>query len=210
MTLTLTPAKNKKNYYKLYADDEFLGCLHQKLIPAEYFLQNYSLLDPDVASFVAFVRSLILETASINLLDYLAKMERTIYDCQIYLKRKDFPEKAINTVIKDAIDKKWLSDERYTELYATEAILCGRSILDVKYKLQQKKIKPHIINTIVDKIFNPAVQTEIISELIDKLIEKYADVSPHKRYEKIATALYRKGFQYHEYEEILKQKMDSG
>ena len=207
MNLTLTPAKSKKNYYKIYVGDEFLGCLPQKLIPAEYFLQNSSLLDPSLEAFILSVQSLVLKSASDTLLNYLAKMERTIYDCQIYLKRKDFPEKVINQVIKDALDKKWLSDERYAELYTEEAILMGRSTLDVKYKLKQKKIRTQIIDKIVDKIFNPAVQREVISELIDRLIEKHSDTPPHKRYEKIATALYRKGFQYQDYEEILKAKM---
>jgi len=110
MTLTLTASRNKKNYYKIYIDDEFLGCLPQKLIPAEYFLQTTIPLSKgdrgEDAHFITFTKEHTLNYAQSTLLNYLAKAERTVYDCKIILRKHEIPDKVIETVIKDAISKK--------------------------------------------------------------------------------------------------------
>jgi len=82
-----------------------------------------------------------------------------------------------------------------------------RSPLDIKHKLLQKKIDIEIINNIIQETFCIDKKKEIIETLIDKLLVKYTDLKPTQRFEKIATALYRKGFEYGDYEEILNRKV---
>ena len=212
MTLTLKPSRNKKNQYKIYLDDEFLGCMPQKLIPAEYFLychceefttkQSSSTDD----SFVSYIREHVLQHAQKALLDYLAKAERTTHDCKIYLKRQDIPDNVISVVINEAKSKKWLSDERYAELYTEDAIMMQRSPLDIKHKLLQKRIAPNIIDKALQNHFDKDKKDEIIEGLIDKLLPRYVALKPEKRFEKIATALYNKGFEYGDYEALLHKK----
>jgi SOS response regulatory protein OraA/RecX len=197
-------SSRKKNLYKIYHNDEFLGCVPQKLIPAEYFLQT-DIPVPD--DFIQGIKDWVYKNACEKLLDYLAKMERTVYDCKIYLKKLGIPDSVIAPVVKEAEDKKWVSDKRYAELYTEDAISMGRSPLDIKHKLKQKRISPAIINKAVDKLFNQETQDELIEGLIDKMLANTASLSPRKQFEKIATALYRKGFQYQDYEGILSKKI---
>ena len=212
MKLTLTPAKNKKKYYKVYADDEYLGQIPQMLIPDEYFLQS-ELTEKEIKSFYVWKKVIgewVSKKAIELLLDYLAKMEHTVYDCMMFLKKCSIPQPIIEATVSEAIKHKWVSDERYAELYTQDSILAGRSSREIKHKLQQKRVKPEIINKVIANLIKPETQREIITELIDKLIERYADQPPQKRFEKIATALYRKGFNYTDYEDILKAKNGKG
>ena len=229
MTLTLKPSRNKKNQYKIYLDDEFLGCLPQKLIPAEYFLTpsplgegrgevvvaRHALLSDaietkqsssDNDTFISFIREHVLKQAQKAILDYLAKAERTSHDCKIYLKRQDIPDNVISFVIDEAKSKQWLSDERYAELYTEDAIMMQRSPLNTKHKLLQKRIPANIIDKAIKKHYDKEKKDEIIEELIDKLLAKHAGLKPDKQFEKIATALYNKGFEYGDYEALLHKK----
>jgi SOS response regulatory protein OraA/RecX len=217
-------------------DDEFLGCLPQKLIPAEYFLQQRSSGDAPVIarsllasltkqstlhtseedggeelhtphSTLHTLRDYVYKNAQAHLLDYLAKMEHCTFDCRNFLKKLEVPDKVINAVLKEAEDKKWLSDSRYAELYTEDAILCGRSPLDIKHKLRQKRIDPAIIDKTIEKLFNQETQNDLLNDLIEKMLSKYSELPPQKQFEKIATALYRKGFQYQDYEAILQRRL---
>ena len=213
MTLKLIPSRNKKNYYKIYLEDEFLGSLPQKLIPAEYFLQASSTIaddawQPSVSNdFIKFVKEWVHNNALSLLLDYLAKMERTTNDCKIYLRRWDVPEEVISSAIEQAKQKKWVSNERYAELYVEEAALAGRSPLDAKHKLLRKKVSSDVIDKVINNAYDRETKETIIKELIEKLMSRYAELHPSKQFEKIATALYRKGFEYGDYEELLRGRI---
>jgi len=204
MTLKLIPSRNKKNYYKVYIEDEFLGSLPQKLIPPDYFLQTETEASSE---FINFTREWVYNNAQSTLLDYLAKMERTVNDCKNYLKKWDVPESIIASAVEQAKQKKWVSDERYAELYIEEAVLTERSPLDAKHKLLQKKVPSEIIDKAINKAFDKETKESIVENLIEKLLSRYADLKPNVQFEKIATALYRKGFEYSDYERLLYSKI---
>jgi len=204
MILKLTPSRNKKNFYRIYIEDEFLGAIPQKLIPPDYFLQTETEISDE---FICYVKDWVRDNASAILLGYLSKMERTVNDCKVYLRKWDVPESVIALAIEEAKSKKWVSDERYADLYTEDAILFERSPLDTKHKLLQKKIAPEIVNRIISKSFNNETKEEIIGNLIEKMLPRYAGLNPDKQFEKIATALYRKGFEYNDYEELLHSKI---
>ena len=203
--MKLIPSKNKKKFFKIFIGEEFIGSIPEKLLPPEYFILSD---DECPEEFVKMVREWVYENGKNNLLDYLSKMERTVFDSKNYLRKWDVPENIINVIVQEAQDKKWLSDERFARFYAEEAIICGRSPLDVKFKLTQKKINQDIINRVVDELFTSETKIELIENYIEKLIKRYTDLEKNKIFEKIATTLYRKGFQYSDYEIILQKKIN--
>jgi len=224
MKLTLIPSKTKKNFFKIFRDDEFLGAVPKKLIPADFFLSSFQEHDithnnpspnnmergeikdnnPEITQFCNTIKEWVIKKANELLLNYLAKMEHTVFDCRNYMKKCGIPKATIDMVINDAIARKWLSDERYADLYAEESVFLKRSPLDVKFKLRQKKIDPIIVNRIINKHFDNDTKREIIIEHINKMMDIHTNLTPQKRFEKIATTLYRKGFQYSDYDDILR------
>jgi len=148
-----------------------------------------------------------IENARYKILHYLSKSERTEYDCEILLKRKKIPDEIIKTVIEEAKNKNWLSDERFARLYTEDAIICGRSPLDIKHKLKLKRITTQIIEKVLNELYSNDATKRILEDIIDTLIHRNSDTPKHKLYEKIATTLYRKGFMFSDYDDILRNKI---
>ena len=153
------------------------------------------------------LEDLIYKNAISKLVEYLAKSERTEADCVAYLKRQKIPEDVIKKAVSEAKHRNWLSDERYTDLYTENAIICGRSPLEVRHKLIQKRINTETIDKAINRFFTPETTEKLIENQIELLLKRNSDLPPSKQFEKIATALYRKGFQYSDYEDILRKKL---
>ena len=207
MTMKITHSTNKKGYYKIYIDDELIGSLPKKFIPAEYFVETEETQSLQFAEFIEFTKNWTYKNATEKLLQLLAKMEKSVYECEMFLKKWDVPKNIIKKVIEEAKQRKWVCDKRYATLYAEEAKLCQKSPIETKYKLLQKKIPIDIIEQTIANIFAEENIHEIIKNHINKLLSRYADIPQNKKFEKIATALYRKGFEYSDYEEILKKSL---
>jgi len=152
----------------------------------------------------------MIEKARNKLLNYLAKAERTVYDCKILLKKHKYPDDIIEQVISEAIEQNWLSDKRYAKLYAENASLSMMSPLSVKHKLFSKKIDSALVTEAVNTAFDPESVKDILETMIDKLLKINQGLTGQKLYQKIATTLYRKGFEYEMYEEMLKRKVAGG
>ena len=204
--MRLIPARNKKGHFNIYKEDEFLGRVPQKLVPAESFLCLDNFCSDE---FESVVKKWVFNNAQNRLLNYLAKAERTIFDCKNYLRRWGIPEAVMMTAINEAKNKKWVCDERYAEMYVQDCLLTGKSPTEAKYALLQKEIFPEIVNDVIDKVFSKETKNDLLDNLIEKLLPRYAELKPEKQFEKIATTLYRKGFEYGEYESRLREKIKS-
>jgi SOS response regulatory protein OraA/RecX len=226
--IKILPLKNKQGFVKVYyvmtelnssshfSDDEFLG------VVSEHFFSTYGHINSDTSALelydthsidlsdlIEIIQTEVLEKTKSRLLDYVAKSERTIYDCQIFLQKWSTPTDIINSIIEYAITNKWLSDERYAMFYAEDALVSSMSPLNVKYKLIQKKIASDIIERVLNSVFNAENVNDMIEKQLEILLLRYADKPKRDKYEKIATALYRKGFAYSDYEEMLKRALEN-
>jgi len=205
----LISTSHKHSFYRVYSDDQFLGGVSVRFLLSlglhippnerEIILDDFT----DSRLLVA-ITDRVSQTAREKLLDYLSKAEHTVYDCKKLLKRHHIPDSIVSEVISEAIEQNWLSDERYTRLYAQNATLNLMSPLDVKYKLMQKKIDKSLVKDVVNETFDTENIKDILQTLIDKMIENNRDLPPKKLYTKIATYLHRKGFEYSQYEDLLR------
>jgi SOS response regulatory protein OraA/RecX len=134
-------------------------------------------------------------------------MERTEYDCFLLLLKYDVPREVINKVIEYAKENKWLSNERYALMFAESSVYNGYSPLDVAHRLREKKISGNIIKNAIDTVYNKEIINNILNDLIDKLIRISNEKTDKKKFEKIMNTLYRKGFNFNDYENILKEKL---
>ena len=203
----IKPSIRKKKYYKIYKDDEFLGSIPERFVPAEYFINPEKEISED---FLIFVQEWVYKNAQDKLLDYLSKIEKPVYDCRLFLKRHEMPDDVISVVIKEAEERNWVSDKRYAEMYISDSIYCGRSSLEIKHNLLLKKIDVVLIDNLLKEGYNEDTQNEVLENLISSLLKRYENIEKGKLFEKIATTLYRKGFKYNEYEDILRKRIVSG
>lgn len=195
----------------MYCDEELLGSIPEsELKKIDIFITESGDEYPDLDdSQLAHIRDFVYKYAQKKLLMYLAKMERSTFDCRQYLKRLDVPYSVATEIIEMATEKKWLCDHRCAEIYATEGLFCRYSPQAVKAKLIEKKIPSHIINEALESKYDRETMQDIIESTIDRLLGLYSDTPMRKKFEKIATALYRKGFAYDDYESILRLKIES-
>ena len=203
--MTLTLSKTRKGIYDVHVDEELIGCLPDKLIPAEYFISTPT--DKKAADFIKAVKEWTFKNGQTRLVDYLAKIERTVFDSKNHLRRWSVPDDMITKIINDAIQKKWLSDERYTRNYIEEMILTGRSPQYAKFKLHKKKIAHETIAKVIAEEYDQKITQDLVIDIIDKLITKYEGMPERQQFERIASALYRRGFDYVDYEDVLKMRI---
>jgi SOS response regulatory protein OraA/RecX len=204
MKIFLKNHSNKKLLIEIWSEASCLGVIPKRLLPFSLLQNDSADLNPDE------LNNLINESllfAQDKLLDYLAMSEKTTFDCQNFLKRYHIPDHQINQLIKAASDKKYLSDERYAELFIQDAILFGKSKDEIKFKLKNKRISPHIIQNKLAELYNSEELNNILNDLIDKLINQYSDLPKAKIFDKCATALFRKGFKYSDFSSLLSKKI---
>ena len=203
--LVIKSSKKKKNYYQIFYNDTFLGTVPKSFLPPEFFVDHKIECTEE---YINSIKEWVYKNGLAKLLEYLSKMEKSVSECYQFLKRHDIPDSTITALLKDAQSRNWVSDARYSSLFVQEAILNGKSFLDIKHKLVQKKIDIKIIEKALNEQYTSQTKSDILRKQIDTLIQRYSNVDPDKLYEKVATALYRKGFQYSEYEDILHNVID--
>jgi regulatory protein len=212
---------NKSFLFKVYVDDEFIGGISKNILiksgiflvdKLEFFEQDSKIYEIEIEDKIDdetlnLLKEWVIVHAETKLIEYLSKMERTEYDCDVMLRKNEVPRNVITDLIKKAKDNKWLSNKRFAELFAEDSVMNEYRPMDVKTRLLKKRIDDKIIEETIDKIYNKDTLNDILKGTIEKLLKNNATLPPQKIFEKVATALYRKGFEYAEYESILKKKI---
>jgi regulatory protein len=78
-------------------------------------------------------------------LNLLARREHTELELQRKLITKDFSEAIVAQVIESLIDKNFLSDLRFTELYVEQRARIGYGPLRIQQELQQRGVKAEVM-----------------------------------------------------------------
>lgn len=204
MKIYLKIPSNKKTLREIWTEAECLGVIPAKLLPFSMKMsESYEMNEAELHSLLDEARLF----AKDKLLNYLAMAEKTTYDCVEFLKRYHIPEKQIEEVISFAQKHKYLSDERYTELYIQECMLYCKSQEEIKYKLKLKRISSEIIYKKLKELYGDEEEENILNDLIDRLLMQYSGAEPKQLYDKCATSLYRKGFKYNEFCGLLSKKL---
>jgi len=139
-----------------------------------------------------------------KLLDYLAYRERSYNECRQYLSQKIFlKENLIPVLLDKAIEKKFINDARFADMYADELIRKAKSRTEIKNKLYAKGISESVISQIIKDKFNDKTNIEILEKNLEKALRKFSGLNKKERDEKILNYLTRKGFTYWEVKEKL-------
>ncbi len=142
-----------------------------------------------------------------RLLDYLALRERSRKESLDYLRKLPLHPVLCSELVERAISKKFISDKRFAELYATSLLRKQKSREEIRHKLKEKGIDEILIEKTIEEFATPEQEQESIDQRIEKALIRYRDLKPHQKYEKILTSLCRNGFSYEDVKEKVKQKV---
>lgn len=211
MKIYLKIPNNKKYLREIGTDDLSIGVLPLSNLPFSFRgTEDEPVFEKEISEgYFEELKHACLSFAKNKLLDYLAKSEKTKYDCTVLLKRYQIPDNLIKDLINWAEEQKYLSDERYAEMYIQEAMLNCKSKAETAYKLKQKRIDSSIINKKIAELYSIEARDELLDSLIDQLL-RHENMSDKKAvFEKCATKLYRKGFHYDDFRTLLYKKINN-
>jgi regulatory protein len=137
-------------------------------------------------------------------LNFLTYRERSVEECSIFLKILPLHSILSEKLLQKAIDRNFVNDDRFADLYVQDLIAKNRSQRQIRTKLIEK----HINNTLIEKYLSEHFSSEQKKTILDvnfmKAVNRFYRVPEKKRKEKILNYLTRKGFTYSE----VKQKLD--
>ncbi len=193
--------ETEESFYHIPENARLLGALPAKELLAynserEFFLEEErgKKLQEEIAHY-----------AWGRLLKYLGYRERSIAECQKYLKALPLGEDLAKILIKKALDMKYLDEKRFAELLTQSFISRRKSKRELKSGLIAKRIDPDLIDKVMKKNYTEEEQKEILQYQIDKGIRKYPDKNSYKDLQKCIAYLIRKGFSYGDFRDQLLQ-----
>lgn len=191
-----------KNIFLVYINNEIWGTLPGRV------LRFFSIL-PDQENILDDEKKneLTAEIEKYNwdkLLHFLAYRERSVWECKNFLKQQFLPSSIVKNLMTKAIEKNYVNDERFTEIYVQDLIIKKRNKKQIRVKLMEKHIPENIINSAISKHFDEQTEAEILSANFQKARQRYDSLPAEKRKEKILNYLTAKGFSYSE----IKQTME--
>ncbi|MFA7543130.1 MAG: RecX family transcriptional regulator [Candidatus Cloacimonadaceae bacterium] len=172
-------------------NDELWGVLELRTLRSLYPLSQEVELDEAGQREIV---SLLEKRVWWLLCEYLAQAEHSEYQCREYLKRKEFHPSLIQKAITLALEKKLIDDRRFSEILIQSLIDRGKSKRYIIEKLYAHKIPANLYETLLEMIVQPEQVKDNINAQMQKLLDRYRELPPAKRKEKVFASLYRKGF----------------
>lgn len=200
----------KKNAYNQY---QITFSTDQTYRISEDLLVTQQLYVGKEVSFSTFQELLIQiqdDTAYQASLVYLSYAPRSIEDVRLYLRQKALvdDEVSLNRILQKLIDKQWLDDQNYAEIYVKHMVQTKKNgPIWIKQKLLQKKIKEDWIQQALDQHFPVSQQEAYILFWLTKFEEKFKALPLKHKKQKIIYTLQQKGYYYEHIESLLNQQL---
>ena len=171
--------------YKVYVEDEFWGVVLDETIVLKH-------LDTKTDYDEKTLREIIFEgqdrVCFNTALYYISSYHKTEKELRDYLKKKGFPQFAIDYAIEKLLEYKYINDDEYVKSYiAYRGGQKGKKAL--MFELRQKGVDEKIIQQNLEEMDD---QTDIIETLAQKFVK--AKLNDPKLKEKLIRHLSSKGF----------------
>lgn len=137
-------------------------------------------------------------------LNYLSLRDHSTYECKTYLKTLYLHYSIIEKFIEKALGYNYLNEARFTELFVESYLDKGKSEIEIKNKLREKRVDPALINETLSLLNTPDKKEAVLMENFNKAVRRFSRFPEKERKKKIINYLYRKGFSYFE----VKTKLD--
>ena len=200
MIITNITVQKDSSRINLYVDGEFYLGLPAEAI-TEYKLNKGKELDEETANQIKSYAE--FDKVKFAALNYLSYRQRSIFEMEEYLHKKDFNNGSIAFVVSWLKESDYLNDERFAESYVLEKTrLNNLGAYRLKIELKQKGIADEIISEVLSE------QKLDLDDLTALVKRKYSAILTDDRntqYRKIGGYLQRKGYSYDVVKKIIER-----
>ncbi len=152
----------------------------------------------------------ILRYARERLFKFLTYRDRSVMEAKTFLKKLPLSKDYSKQLIDFCLEKKFLNDKRFAEIYVISGKDNGFSKKELMYKLKEKGVSPEFINYAFDEYFDDNAEYENLKEKADYAFRRYKCDDKIKHKQKCLEYLIRKGFSYHSAKKEIDKKFDYG
>lgn len=198
--------KNKsKTISFVFANDEIWGILPKKILHF-FSLNSQTQIELNHNKWRELQHE-IEKFAWDKLLNFLSYQERSVGECENYLKQLPLETNLIEKLVQKAISLNYVNNYRFAELFVESLIGKNKNVLEIKNKLFEKQIKENTINETISKIYSKEKQDEILTINVKKALLRFSKFSDEKKIEKTLNYLTRRGFSYWEVKDKLEEEI---
>jgi regulatory protein len=185
----------RQDRYSVYVDGKYSFSLseHELMLQGLRIDQEF-----DNQEFDQIKKTAIEDKAYMRALDLLARRQRSEWEMQQYLKRKDYDESTIKIILNKLSDRELLNDKKFAEAWVdNRRLLKNVSKRRLKQELQQK----HISNQIISEVLKDDETDERV--VLNELVAKKRSQSRYQDEQKLMSYLLRQGFNYGDIKDVL-------
>ena len=128
-------------------------------------------------------------------LKFLTYRERSLWECQQYLKELPLHKNIADKLIALANKYNYISDDRFAEILVRSMCEYGKSKRQIICKLKEKRIADNLMEKYIQEYYLDQEQS-ILAQNTQKALARYSRLPQKAQIEKVKTYLYQKGFSY--------------
>lgn len=194
--------KKKNKAYQIFVDDEYIGFIYSSDFPdiglnARDFDDDYDIYELETEEdIVSKFKNIITDRTFEKAVALATTSECCREDIFFKLKRKDYPEYAIEAAIDMMYEYNYLNDKRYAECYI-RSYMKTKSKKAIEKELEMKKLYIPALGEFIDRVYEDEGMSE--EKTIEKLLQsKYRgqDMSDPKVKKRAMGLLIRHGFSF--------------
>ncbi|MCF6093149.1 RecX family transcriptional regulator [Microaerobacter geothermalis] len=185
--------KNNNHRYHLYANEEYMGSVHEDIVIKYRLIKGKSISDQDLKTMMVDDERHQVYLAALKYLGYRPRTEKEV---MMYLIRKGYDEKNCRAVMARLIGEGYINDEKYAEQWIKERMMKKKGSLLLKKELLNKGIQSEIVEQAVSCI-NKDKEYEQALSLAEKKITYFSNqLTSMQKKKKLGDFLLRRGFSY--------------
>ncbi|MBN2828970.1 MAG: RecX family transcriptional regulator [Candidatus Cloacimonetes bacterium] len=184
----------KKSIFVIQRDGVSLGTLpRSKLI---LFLNTEDKLDISDNN-EAYLREELLRYGRERLFKFLAYRDRSVKETKQFLKELPLSKEFVDELMGFCLDKGFLNDKRYAEMFVMSARDNRMSKREVRFKLREKGIGNSYVESAISEFYPETDEKQNLRELVDYAFRRYKCEDTRKHKSKCIEYLIRKGYEYY-------------
>jgi len=185
--------KSNPKRFNIYLDDVYHFATHEDIL-VSYRLSKGK--EVDSLQLEQILRAEEINKIKQRCFKYISFKSRTKKEAQQYLLRQGFEKEAIDQVLRQLINEKWIDDTTFAKKFVEQRLKLkprGKKLLVLE--MQQKGINDEDIQASISQI-DDTKEVELASQIVEKRITKYQGEDWKTIQRKLGGYLSRKGFSF--------------
>lgn len=200
----ITTQKRNKNRFNIYlknGDQEKYGFSVDEDVLVRYSLYKGMEISQEQIDEILIEED--VQRAYQQAVRYLGYRMRSTGEMEVYLRRKDFTDPCISSVIQRLTDENWLDDLEFAQQFVQSRIRSSnKGPFLIEQELVQKGVASHFIKEAL-KQYSIDQQIEKGKKIVEKRLKRKSNHSFQRQKEQAQAALHRNGFS----KEVIQQVM---